>query len=275
MYGHKIKRSQKLAQYKREVLIVKIGFFVLLFLLILSLLIYLSRISRFHLNKIIIEGNSVTLESEIKETILRNTAGYYFKMFPRKNIFIYPKSRIKEDLMEEFKRIKSVELSIEDTEELHITIKEREPDTLWCGLKKVDKSDCYFVDKDGYVYSKAPNFSGDVFFKVYGEVNGGGPIGGQFLQQSKYQSLLFFKSAIEEALLKPVAVFKSIDGDMEIYLDDDSRIIYNLEQDINRLATDLALILKNDSFLKEMAEKGTPLDYVDLRFGNKVYYKFK
>ena len=45
---------------------------------------------------------------------------------------------------------------------------ERKPHSVWCGnnLEAVNP-DCYFVDKEGYIYSQAPIFSGNIYVRGY------------------------------------------------------------------------------------------------------------
>ncbi|MDP6119503.1 MAG: hypothetical protein QF748_00920 [Candidatus Pacebacteria bacterium] len=276
VYGRKIKRSSRLTEQKREVFLVKSGLITLVLILIIAGLTYLSRLPQFHIVGATTEGNSVTSNSEIEKIINQNITGYYLGFFARKNVLIYPKKQIKRDLMEEFRRIEDVRFSIIDLEELHVVINERKPDTLWCGVKKGEELEekCFFVDPDGLIYSKAPSFSGNVFLKVYGEIGGSNPIGREFLPKSKYQSLKSFKSSIKQLNLVPASLVKLREGDMELWLNDGARLIYNLEQDIVGLSEDLNSILSNPSFKKEVENKGI-LDYIDLRFGNKVYYQFK
>ena len=107
IYGRKFKGSGRLAKQKRDVFILKSGIVVLVLLLLLILLIHLSRLDRFQIKETFLEGNSITSSFEIEMAINENISGFYFKMFPRRNIFLYPRKKIEEDLLEEFKRLES------------------------------------------------------------------------------------------------------------------------------------------------------------------------
>jgi len=275
-YRGNIKRGGRLREQKKENFLLKSGIIVLTLLILLVSLIYVSRIPSLNFSRVSIEGNSVTSDSDIEKIFNKNISGFYLKMFSKKNIFIYPKRRITKNLKEKFLVIKDVEISIKDFEELKINIKERRPDSLWCGNVLTitsNSKDCYFVDEEGLIYSDAPEFSGNVFLRLYGYVGDSSLIGKEYLPVSKYQSLKFFKNTIEQYGLIPIRVVRLEKDDMEIWFKDEGRLIYNLNQDIARLSNDLGSIVKDSEFKNELEEK--ELDYIDLRLGNKVYYKFK
>jgi len=196
----------------------------------------------------------------------------------RSNVFIYPRSGIKEALLEEFRRIEEVQVSVKDLEELEVVIEERKPNSLWCGesLENSSNEKCYFIDLDGLIYSEAPNFSGNVFLGVYGEIeNALDPIGEHFLTVSKYKNYKFFENSLSQYDLGPIILNKVDNGDLEIYLKSGGKILYNSEQDIVRLSENIGSILKDSGFKEDLNRSDQELEYIDLRFGNKVYYKFK
>jgi len=274
-YSRHIKSGSRRRERKREVFLVRSGLIVLLLLFVLFGLIYLSRLAKFQINQITIEGNSVTSESDIKEIINENISGLYFKMFPKKNSLIYPKNRLEGVLMEEFRRISNVKLSVKDFQRLHIIITERKPDSLWCGTDMgLEYEECYFVDYNGLIYSKAPNFSGNVFLRTYGTVGNSNPINSHYLAVSEYKNLFFLKNILESYEREVVSAVKLESRDMEIWFADDSKLIYNLDQDVLKLSDDIVSIFKSNEFKESLLNEGA-LDYVDMRFGNKVYYKFK
>jgi hypothetical protein len=276
-YGKRITKSRRLYNQKKDVFILRFSVVVLILLLILFGFIYLSRIEFFRIKTMTTEGNSVTSSQDIERIVEENIAGFYFKMFSKRNVLLYPKNKIKKDLMDEFQRIEDVDLAVKDFSDLKIVIEEREPDILWCGTKFdiIGNEDCYFIDADGLIYSKAPNFSGNVFLRAYGDISASDPIGVEFLPVSKYQSLKFFHSTIRQYGLTPIFIIKLSNDDMEVRFEEGGKLIYNSEQDMVKLADDIGSILKDPEFKDGLNSGELELDYIDLRLGNKVYYRFK
>jgi len=69
------------------------------------------------------------------------------------------------------------------------------------------------------------------------------------------------------------------DGDIEIYLKPvDSlnfpKIILKSTSDFNKVVENLQSVLTTEPFQSDFKNKYSSLLYIDLRFGNKVYYKF-
>ena len=72
--------------------------------------------------------------------------------------------------------------------------------------------------------------------------------------------------------LDPSFIVVKNDGDAELYLGsrvNSSKIIFKLNADIEKTAQNLGLVLESE----ELKGKIGTLKYIDLRFGNKVYFK--
>jgi len=271
-WGGKLKKQKKVA-----LALYSIGLVLSLLLLVLALS-FLSKISGWQIKNIVVEGNFATPEEDILALVEEDISGAFFNLFSKRNALLYPTQKIRADLLFQFARIGRVDLSVKDFKTLHIEIIERKPDALWCGeIFNLSAGGCYFLDEGGFVYSAAPEFSGYVFFKNFGELpNSSSPIGQRFLPEAKYQILKFFRNTLLEYKLSPIALNKLSQGDMEIYLEKNGKIIYNSEQDIAEVSLDLGSILNAPSF-KELfyEDEDGELQYIDLRFKNKAYFKFK
>lgn len=118
-------------------------------------------------------------------------------------------------------------------------------------------SPCYYVNQNGEIATEAPRLKGTLFPKLYDEREG--------------------EKRIEEHLLAFVRHFYNFgqfvvenDETLEIGWPDTMRIITTLKDDPKKVAENLALILE-----KEIGDRRDEVDYIDLRFGNRVYYKFR
>jgi len=153
---------------------------------------------------------------------------------------------------------------------------------LWCGKKINIYEKCYFLDEDGYIYTEAPTFSGSVFFRNYGNIEGIKQIGVNFLDSKKFKEISFFIKSIKDVNLNPVSFFAGDNGDYEIYLGNNlknynfygGKIIFNRDDDMGEVFDNLITILNEKILIKELGNN-TQLDYIDLRFGKKIFYKLK
>ena len=263
------KRRQKRAGAKALV-------FLLVFGALFVGLGFASGWQRINIQNLELSGNKVVETKGIEDVIQSKLAGKYLWLFPKTNFLFYPKSRIKKALSGNFLILKDIDLTLQDVNTLKITLTEREAKFTWCGEKLPEDSSaekCYFMDENGYIYVEAPYFSGDVYFKFFGRIgnNGDQPLGSYFFPEN-FSGLVYFREAAEKLDLRPSLIAVKDDGDAELYLGSQAntpKIIFKLNADIEKTTENLGLVLESE----ELKGKIGALKYIDLRFGNKVYFK--
>lgn len=227
----------------------------------------------------------------LKTTVNQEISGKYLWLFPKTNILIYPQNAIASELQNKYKRLKNINLSIIDSKVLVITVTERNAEYLWCGMKpekftsqNISDQKCYFLDENGYFFDAAPYFSDEVYFKFYGlpeqvsnEVDN--PMGQNFSKQN-FEQLVIFKNAIISMGLKPVYLYALNNKDAEIILTQgknasiEPKIIFNLNSNLQSITENLKAALDTEPLKTKILDKYSSLEYIDLRFENKVYDKF-
>ncbi len=273
------KRRHKV--FFNKILILLFGVLVIFFSLV-----YLSHLNRLNISEVEIFGNKVLDTETLKEAVDREIAGKYLWLFPKTNIFIYPKNTIKNGLHNEFKRIKDISLTIKNTKTLEVSLTEREAKYTWCGEDSSDvgrpvsgrptsEEKCYFVDEDGYVFDEAPYFSGNVYFKFYGTLSE------SYFSKQNFKQLILFRDVLVGMGLKPIALYTTKDGDIQIFLSSvnpsliEPKIILKADADFQNVAENLQAALDTEPLKSKFKNKYSTLEYIDLRFGNKVYDKFQ
>ena len=287
-------RLSELKRHRRRSFLNKILFFLLGVLIIFIFLAYISRLNNLNINNIEVTGNQVIDTNAIKEVVTQETTGKYFWLFPKTNIFIYPENVIKNELQDKFKRLEDINLSIKNDRTLVVSVAERKALYTWCGaIPPVaavtgNSLNCYFVDENGYIFDQAPYFSGNVYFKLYGLPDSVSPSlseetfnpSGFYFSQQNFKQLVSFKDILINLGLKPTSLYVTSDGEVEVFLSSvnssvmQPEIMFNLSDDYEKVAENLEAALTTDPLKTEFANKYSSLLYIDLRFGNKVYYKF-
>ena len=192
----------------------------------------------------------------------------------------------------------SINLSIKTNKTLEVSVTERKALYTWCGatpptVANASNQKCYFVDENGYIFDVAPYFSGEIYFKFYGPLAQTGlpdtltqneadmdPSGFYFSKQY-FKQLASFKDILVGLGLKPVSLYVTGNGDAQVFLSsgtslaDGPKIMLRLIADnFQSVAENLETALTTEPLQSEFANKYSSLQYIDLRFGNKVYYKF-
>ena len=264
----------------------------LVFLLaVLFGLVFYSRSEKLNIQNVEISGNKTIENKIIEETAKNIMAGYYFGFVPKTNFLFYPKKEIRNDLAYKFKILKDISFNLKNLQTLEITLAEREAKYTWCGITPelavkppsslggltANDQPCYFMDEDGYIFDGAPYFSGTVYFKFYGPQSSG-----SYFFKQNFKQLIAFKDILLGLGLKPVTLYVTSNGDVEIFLSKgassrstvESKIIFKLEADLQNVIENLEAALNTEPLKSKFKNKYSSLLYIDLRFGNKVYDKF-
>ena len=278
-------RLLELKKERRKAIFGKIFLIFATFLVIFASLAYVSRLEQLNIREIRITGNKVVEGEVIKEIVEEKIAGYYLWLVPKTNILLYPKNNIKTELQEKFRRLKNINLSVASNKVLGVTVTEREGLFIWCGDQLPEASTenkCYFVDENGYIFAEAPYFSGEVYFKFYAPIDGtSDDPTGSYLLNGNFEKIILFKNALETMGLKPVALYAKDNNEIKLYLSKGKslsmgpEIIFTIDADLENLAENLETALSTEPLLSNFKNKYSSLEYIDLRYGNKVYYRFR
>ncbi len=271
-------RLNELKRRRRRGVVNKILILLLGLSAIFALLTYLSRLEKLNISEVEISGNKVIDTEIIKSEIEKQISGKYFWLFPKTNILFYPQKTIRQELQAKFSRLKEINLSIKDNKILEVNLIERTPSYTWCGTTKLESNSnnspkCYFMDSEGYIFDEAPYFSSGVYFRFYGsaEIN-------TYFLENKFKDIISLKNEIETFELNPQAFQLNDKGIGEFSLSPGSywtpTIIFNLDSDFAKIAENLHTALLTEPLKSKIKNNYSSLLYIDLRFDNKVYYKF-
>ncbi len=267
----KIRKKRRIAKIKS--LAERLGIIFSGTVFVLAVLVFLARLDAVTVNSIFIEGNEMTDPSEILSLSGDVLSGSYV-FLPRGNIFIYPKKELEAYLSYYLPHINSVEIKRRDLNTLEINIVERQPKALWCGMEPGRLRVCFYTDDEGFIYSRAPYFSGDVYFRYFGgDVDPDRPLRSHFAPIEMIGDIEELIYHLENIGLDAKGVHLRED-DLKILLGNDSSIYLirdgSFEDSFSRL---LSLLRRSEySFI----ENGEPaFSYIDLRFGSRIFYKLK
>lgn len=279
------KRVIKLKRKRRQKMIRLIVLFFILFLSIVGALAYFSFNKRITINKVIVKGTNIINPASVTSLTKRDLQGRILGIFAKNNTFIYPKKHIYKNLLESFPRIKSLSIHKDGNNILLINLTEKLGSYLYCGSEiPITKSNvgehCYFMNNDGYIFDKAPYFSGDVYFRYYMKVNNDPVIIGQnIMDKNRFHELVRFTDGIKNLGFKPVSLIVKSDGTNLLYLNHNPgkeapQIIFQRTNNLNKILNNLSTAMKQEVFANTINSHYNILQYIDLRFANKVLYKF-
>ena len=267
-------RSEKLARRRRKELSFKLGLIAIIVVILIGFSSWFLHRPNLQIVNIVVNGNSVVLDEDITDVTKEVLNGKYFYLFPRMSSLIFPEEEIETSILNTFKQIESVDIIRTDLGTLSMEIVEQNPHALWCVEKDEDTQDsCYFLNKEGLIFSKAPNFTGNVFFRFYGELEDINPIGRYYLKtNNEFSRVNVLIDSVSRLAIVPIELRPLLLTDMELYIEGGSKILFNREQPTSVVLENLKIVLESETFQDEDMEN---IEYIDLRFGNKVYFKLK
>ncbi len=262
--------ASKARARRRRRFYIRAALLLLLLVLLTGGLAGLTYLPQISIASVKIDGAMTISARDIEEHVRAKIAGRYAFLFPKKNIFLYPQEGIEKSLLSSFPTMKTVDVGFKNFRTIHVTVTERGPHALWCGVSRTVSVPCHLLDKEGVVYARAPEFSGAVYLTYFGELSSSSPIGAALLEKDAFQSLA---ALVAELAHEHKALSVEITGkDASVLFDDDFTLLLSLDNTPENILSRLSAIRGAPPL------QGKPfsvLSYIDLRFGNKVYFKLK
>lgn len=272
-------RNKRAVRRRRLVILLSI-----LFLTLVGAFIDFARYPTLQLTQTIVEGNKVIDTDDVLAATEKHLSGNYLYVIPHRNAFFYPKKEITADLLARFPRFKNVHVYRTNPRTLVVAVEEVHGRALWCGQGPAlvsAETECYFTDDTGKIVSLAPYYSGNVYPRFFGgTLSGSGvdPIGAIFIGEESFHSLLTFEEGVEKLGLPVQATVIGSGGENNFILhtgDTTTATIRFLSNDnYSVLLSNLTAALGKEALHGQLKNNRENLSYFDLRFTNKVYYKF-
>lgn len=210
--------------------------------------------SFFAVKEVEIAGTDKIQKEELADFV-KEKAKTKVLFFETKSIFLADLKRIERDSKEHFLLISDIQAKKELGGRIDISIKERKPIGVICSFQ------CYFFDSEGIAFEETSQAM-PVLVRTDKEIS----LGEKALEEPE------FLAGIERMLRQEFNVqskeFSINSSNLEVVTNEGWKALFKLEN-IDSQASNLKAVLKEEI----PAEKRQKLEYIDLRFGNKVFYK--
>lgn len=218
-----------------------------------------------------ISGNSVVTSEAIAATAQTALAGNYARLFSRANIFFYPKGALEKKIREQFPRIARIAVDLElGRNVLTLSIEEREPAAVWCG-GEVSSQSCYFIDKEGFAFDAVAEVPPRLYFVYISELPGK-VLGIYPIERKLFANLAALVERLKGLRLEPQTLTLTAESDVRLAVAPGSEILFEANADLERVFSNLESVLSDPKLGLLNGGKLTAA-VLDLRFGNKVFYR--
>ena len=253
---------------RRSILKNRFFWFGFFFLAVLGGIFYLFIFSSvFQIKEIKVAGAAKIPPQDIKNMLDSKISRNFFTLKSR-SLFLVDAKKLSQNILSDFLWISSANIKKVVPNVLAVEVRERTAAGRWCR-----DQDCFYFDKTGMIFEKTeepmkPLLKSELSeFKVY--------LGRPALEEKYIVSILEINKTLEEGLRLEINEFvASGDGRrLKAETAEGWRILFDLSKENN--AQEQLVNFKSVLEEKIPPEKRRNLDYVDLRFGNRVYYKAK
>lgn len=210
----------------------------------------------------ILGAETVSVEN-LKATALSRTSGNYFFIIPKTNILFLNKQELADTLLTTFLRLEKAEINKQYfSKNIVLKIKERSTDFLWCARSE----ECFYMNKSGLIFERAENLGSKFIFKG---ILTGDPIMQNFATADKIQNYLGFVEKFKDSGIE--ATYINIESsDKGVLSTSIGEVFFSPEE------VDLVVVAQNVLLLIDEIKAKNPsfvFEYIDARFGNKMFYK--
>lgn len=220
-----------------------------------------------------ITGNKLTEEEVIMKKIQPVISGKMLKIINKDNLLLARKKSIRQNILNQFRQIRTVAVKKKFPSELQIIVLERIPTMVACARS------CFILDENGQAYDSIDLNSEEAkkydVPKITDRSGKNVNLGDAVLNPDYMRYVAEIKNRIpgEEdiALANDFRTPSFVSGDIRAKTEEGWEIYFNNEIDFDREMEVLKAVLKNEIAENQRAD----LEYIDLRINNKAYYKFK
>ena len=214
-------------------------------------------------------------DSDAMQTIAGSVlTGTYHFIIPRDSIFFFPQQEIRTAILQQYPDISAVSISRASFNTIDVSSIPREAALTWCGAtysSQMDasstQSSCYSADAQGVIFASIGTIaSTSETLRLFGDLSGTDlPLGQTIAQASYLPNALQFVKAIK-SLGVPIVSLVLRGDEADLYAQSGTRITYVLGQEEVSAQT-------AESAFPSLNMNDGSLEYVDLRFAGKAYFK--
>lgn len=289
-------QSSRLREKKKKQKKIKLILTISIFIFAFSLIVYIFNAEFLRLDQIVVDEVKYSNRNEIELKIKEQLEGRYLGIFSKSNALIFSRSRISREIKNNFPSIKSVNVNLRGLSTVEIKLEEYESTALWCdtpvtpartlshdenGEEKISVipqtvsslsgTNCFYMNDSGVIFAKAEYDSNPEIIKTFGKITSD-PLRQEFTDKKTFENLLEFTKLLRRLNIVADEIWTT-NGEVYAFVTKEKVKIYtDSKTSSDKIFDNLETVIERDAINKAQFSN---IDYIDLRFGNRVFYKLK
>ncbi len=255
---------------KRRFFRAKFFFFAILFLAaaLLGGAVYALRYPGWQIQTVLVFGFDETMHADVEARVRESLDARFAFILPKSSYFLFDEGAVQKTLEKDFPWLHDITVKKEFPSMVSVVARERGLWAVFCDMNRT----CGYMDKTGFIYEEAPVSTGALIMTVETdeqEVH----IPSQAFDPAFVQKLDSFVLLLGEKTGEDVETFlfsKEFPGEVRVRTRHGFLLYLDRDDDFGKVISILRVFLE-----KEIGDKRGRLEYIDLRFGNKVFYKLQ
>ena len=230
---------------------------------------YALNLQQLAIDRIEVTGMTMLPVPEIERVTRDAIAGVAWRIAPRSNFFLVSSEALERELRRRFSIIERADISKRFPDRLIVRIEERKLWGIYCARGASDAPErCSYLDTRGVAYEELAHVEGSLLPVIYGSrpVLPGEPAVEPTVLDF-YRQAGGALSGLQASILS-LTFSTSTPEDVRLRLAEGWELWVTHTRPVGEWQSVLATVLGED-----IGEKRSRLAYIDLRFGNKVFYK--
>lgn len=243
---------------------------ITIIMLVLVGMVIMIKTPKFQVQKVTVVGTNVVDPVDVAAFALNTLDGHYAWILPKTSIFLVSIDSVTSAVREAFPRFEQVKVDRDGVDSLRVIVAEYPGVYLWCD------DECAFMDETGTVFASAPYFSGSAYLKIHIGTREQYPFYPITSEQIALVATL--KKQLEEIDIIPLSM--SFDSEHKLtieFIHHTSHAVLYVDptEDVQTTLETLYSALRTEGVARLYHDPSQILQYLDVRFANKLIYKFQ
>ncbi|MEY2641015.1 MAG: hypothetical protein RL150_408 [Candidatus Parcubacteria bacterium] len=292
-------QSDTLKQRKRKRRTWKGAAYVILFVLLLAGATYASHHPVFRVEQIVVNDLTFTDRAAVELAVKETLQGRYLGLFARANSLTLPRHSIEQRIMREHAAVASVDVDIDGLHTISLEVKEYAPVARWCNttvtpapalvhddgelvtgslpqpISSRNGDQCFLLNAEAIVFAPVPTVTVAAvpadLITFFGRITRD-PLRQQYTSRERFEDILAFARLVRRLDIVVTEAWTVNDEVYSLVTQPGAQLFVDTTSDLGETFTNLETVITRDAINRAQFAN---ILYIDLRFGNRVFYKLR